>query len=55
MQERPLRASEAACSLGLSTKELPRLVYERRIAYEMVEGIAHIPPSAIEDYRTSTT
>ena len=47
----PLRAAQAARQLGIPTKELLRLVYERKIRYVMLEGIAHIPADAIEDYR----
>ncbi len=46
-----LRAPEAARRLDLPTKELLRLVYERRIRYVMVDGIAHIPVDAIDEYR----
>ena len=46
-----LRASEAARQLSMSTRDLVRLVYERRIRYEMVDGIAHIPSDAFEEYR----
>ena len=49
-----LRASEAARRLGIPTKELLRLVYERRIRYVMVNGIAHIPAEAVDEYRTGT-
>ncbi len=27
-----------------------RLVYERQIRYVMVDGIAHVPEDAIDDY-----
>jgi hypothetical protein len=47
-----LRASEAARRLDVSTKELLSLVYGREIRYEMVDGIAHIPVDAVEEYRT---
>jgi hypothetical protein len=47
-----LRASEAARRLDMSTKELLSLVYGREIRYEMVDGIAHIPIDAVEEYRT---
>jgi excisionase family DNA binding protein len=47
-----LRASEAARRLGISTKELLRLVYERRIGYVMVDDIAHVPASTVERYRS---
>lgn len=47
-----LRATEAARRLGIPTKELLRLVHERRIRYVMVNGIAHIPVDALDEYRT---
>ena len=47
----PLIAAEAARRLGLPTKELLRLVYERKIRYVMVNGIAHIPEDALDEYR----
>jgi hypothetical protein len=46
-----LRASEAARRLDLSTKELLSLVHDRETRYEMVDGIAHIPTDALEEYR----
>ncbi|HTV12323.1 MAG TPA: hypothetical protein VME20_10755 [Acidimicrobiales bacterium] len=46
-----LRASEAARRLGVPTKELLRLVRERQIRYVMVDGIAHVPDDALEEYR----
>ena len=42
VEEQPLRAAQAARRLGIPTKELLRLVYERRIRYVMVDGIAHV-------------
>jgi hypothetical protein len=51
MPAEALRAKEAARRLDLPTKELLRLVYERKIRYVMVDGIAHIPPDAIDEYR----
>ena len=50
-----LRASEAARRLGLPTKELLRLVHDRRIRYVMVNGIAHIPQDAVEEYRAKAS
>jgi excisionase family DNA binding protein len=47
----PLRASEAARRLGVSTRELLRLIHERRIDFVMHDGIAHVPVEAIEQYR----
>jgi excisionase family DNA binding protein len=46
-----LRASEAARRLGMPTKELLRLVHDRKIRYVMVKSIAHIPNDAVEEYR----
>ena len=46
-----LRAPEAARRLGVPTKELLRLIYERRIRYVMVKGIAHVPKEAVEEFR----
>lgn len=47
----PLRAAEAARMLGITTRELLVLVREQRIAYVMVNGIAHIPLEAIDAFR----
>ena len=51
MSAEPLIAAEAARRLGLPTKELLRLIYERRIRYVMVDGIAHVPAEALDEYR----
>lgn len=45
------RASPAARQLDTSTKELLRLIHDRRIRYVMVDGIAHIPLDAVDKYR----
>jgi hypothetical protein len=42
-----LRASEAARCLDVPTKARLELVQQRRIRYEMVDGIAHIPADAL--------
>jgi excisionase family DNA binding protein len=47
----PLRASEAARRLEMPTKDLLRLIHERQIRYVMVDGIAHVPEDAIDEYR----
>ena len=47
-----LRASEAARRLGIETKDLLKLVHERKIRYVLVDGIAHVPEDAIDEYRT---
>lgn len=46
-----LRAPEAARRLGMPPKEMLRLMYERKIRYVMVKGIAHVPDDAIEEFR----
>ncbi len=55
MNDTALRASEAARRLGISTKQLLALIHAREIDYVMREGIAHVPESAIEEYRTSAS
>jgi hypothetical protein len=50
-----LRSSEAARRLDMSTKELLRIVHGRGIRYQMVEGIAHIPTDALEEYRAQAS
>ena len=47
-----LRASEAARRLDMPTKELLRLVHGRKIRYVMIDGIAHVPDDAVEEYRS---
>lgn len=51
----PLRASEAARRLDLPTREVVRLMYERKLRYVMVDGIAHVPEDALEDYRAAAS
>ena len=46
-----LRTTEAARRLGLATRYVVRLMYERELRYVLVDGIAHVPVDAIEDYR----
>lgn len=50
-----LRASEAARRLGIETKDLLRLIHERKIRYVMVKGIAHVPEDAIDEYRAKAS
>lgn len=52
MTSEALRATDAAKRLGIPTKDLLRLIYDREIRYVMVDGIAHVPEDAIEDYRS---
>ena len=51
----PLIAAEAARRLDLPIKGLLRLVYERKIRYVMLDGIAHIPEDALDEYRRQAT
>lgn len=46
-----LPASEAARRLDLTTREVVRLIHSHKIRYVMVDGIAHIPADAVEEYR----
>jgi excisionase family DNA binding protein len=55
MSDDLLRASEAARRLDMSTRDLVRLVHERKIRYEMVDGIAHIPSGALEEYQAKAS
>jgi excisionase family DNA binding protein len=50
-----LRAPEAARRLGVSTKDVLRLIYERKIRYVMVDGIAHIPDDAVDEFRVEAS
>jgi len=52
MPTEALRASEAARRLGIPTKVLLRLIHDRKIRYVMIDGIAHVPADAIDDYRS---
>lgn len=48
-----LRLAQAARALGVETLEVARLVYDRRIGFVMVDGIAHIPTEALDEFRSS--
>jgi excisionase family DNA binding protein len=50
-----LTASEAARRLGIPTRTLLRLMYKRQIRYVMVDGIAHVPVDALDDYRAQAS
>lgn len=52
--EHAMRAPEAARRLGLTTKEVLRLMYDRELRTIVVNGIAHVPESAIDEYRSHT-
>jgi len=51
----PLRASEAARRLGIRTRDLLVLIREHKIRYVMVDGIAHVPVDAVEEYRAKAS
>jgi excisionase family DNA binding protein len=55
MPTEPLTASEAARRLGIPTRDLVRLISERQIRYVMVEGIAHVPEDALDEYRAKAS
>jgi excisionase family DNA binding protein len=55
MSSELLRASEAARRLDVPTKELLRLIQERKLRYEMVDGIAHVSVDALEEYRAKVS
>ena len=50
-----LTASQAAGRLEIPTKEVLRLIHERKIRYVMVKGIAHLPDDAIEELRAKAS
>ena len=50
-----LRASEGARRPDAPTKALLDLVQQRRIRYEMVDGIAHNPADALVEYQAQVT
>jgi excisionase family DNA binding protein len=49
-----MRVSEAARRLGITTKELLALIQERRIAFVMRDGIAHITSVALNEYQQTS-
>jgi excisionase family DNA binding protein len=50
-----LTASEAARRLGIPTRALVRLISERQIRYVMLDGIAHIPEEALDEYQAKAS
>ncbi len=50
-QQGALTIVEAARRLDVEGVELIQAMRERRIRYVMVQGIAHIPEDAIDEYR----
>ena len=55
MSSDALRASEAARRLGISTRDLLVLVRDHKIRYVMVDGIAHVPIDALDEYRAKAS
>jgi excisionase family DNA binding protein len=55
MSDTPLRVSVAARLLHLSTKQVLELIHSGTIRYVMVDGIAHVPADAIDDYRAKAS
>lgn len=49
----PLRLTQAARALELPTRDVTRLVHEHKIRYVVIDGIAHIPADAIDEYRAA--
>lgn len=46
--------AEAGRQLGITTREVVQLVYDRRIRYVIVEGIPRIPQDAVEEFRNAS-
>lgn len=53
MTDRNLWAAEAARRLGIPTLELIKLMYNKEIRFVMIDGIAHVPEDAIEEYKAN--
>lgn len=49
--DNPLRAPAAARRLGIGTRELLRLTYDRVIPFVIIDGVAHYKPSDLDAYR----
>jgi hypothetical protein len=50
-----LRAPEAARRLEMPTKDLLRLVVERKIRYVIVRGMVHFSPDSLDEYRAAAS
>ena len=55
MSDELLTASEAARRFEMPTRALVRLLSDRELRYVMVEGIAHIPVDALNEYRAQAS
>ena len=47
-----LRASQAGRELDISTRDLLQLIYDRDIRFVLVDGIAHVPTDALDEYQS---
>ena len=50
-----LGMAEAAKELGMTTRQMVQLVYDRQIRYVIVDGIPQIPEDAVDEYRRTVT
>jgi excisionase family DNA binding protein len=55
MPDELLSASEAARRLEIPTRALVRLLRDRELRYVMVDGIAHVPADALNEYRAQAS
>ena len=55
MAAEPLRVTQAAKRLGLTTRQVVQLINDRRVPYVMVDGIAHVPEDALGQYRDAAS
>lgn len=52
MTDEPLRVTEAARRLAITTRELVELIHAHKIRYVMIDGIAHVPMDALAEYQS---
>jgi len=50
-----LGMAEAARQLGMTTREMVQLVYDRDIRFVLVDGIPRIPEDAVDEYRRTAS
>jgi excisionase family DNA binding protein len=55
MSDELLSASEAARRLEIPTRALVRLLSAGELRYVMVDGIAHVPADALNEYRAQAS
>lgn len=51
----PIRMAEAARRLGITTRQVVRLLHGGELRYVLVDGMAHVPEDSIEEFRSRTT